>query len=204
MTDRKNNQDRSAYEDSEATYKSRLAREASRDLANSTDAVRTRALELLAEEIARSESKILAVNEDELTRATENSLDIAFVDRMTLNHERIAAICEGVREVANLPDPIGNIEDMSERPNGLKIGKMRVPLGVMASVYEARPNVTIDIAAITVKSGNAVILRSGLITIGIIIYCISNFLQLGIIFFMNFKRSSHISELFDIKPLSVR
>jgi glutamate-5-semialdehyde dehydrogenase len=78
-----------------------------------------------------------------------------------LNHERIAAICQGVREVAILPDPIGNIEDMSERPNGLKIGKMRVPLGVMASVYEARPNVTIDIAAIAVKSGNAVVLRSG-------------------------------------------
>jgi glutamate-5-semialdehyde dehydrogenase len=161
MTDLKNNEDHSVYEDSEATYKSRLAREASRDLANSTDAVRTRALELMADEIATSESKILAVNEDELTLAAENNLDMAFVDRMTLNHERIAAICEGVREVASLPDPIGNIEDMSERPNGLKIGKMRVPLGVMASVYEARPNVTIDIATIAVKSGNAVVLRSG-------------------------------------------
>ncbi len=161
MTDRRNNEDHSAYEDSEATYKSRLAREASRELANSTDAVRTRALELLAEQIVSSESKILAVNEDELRQAAQNSLDMAFVDRMTLNHERIVAISEGVREVASLPDPIGNIEDMSERPNGLKIGKMRVPLGVMASVYEARPNVTIDIAAIAVKSGNAVVLRSG-------------------------------------------
>ena len=161
MTASDNTKDNSAYEDSEATYKSRLAREASRDLANSTDAVRTRALELIAEEIENSQSKILAVNEDELARATRNNLDLAFVDRMALNHERIAAICEGVREVASLPDPIGNIEDMSERPNGLKIGKMRVPLGVMASVYEARPNVTIDIAAISVKSGNAVVLRSG-------------------------------------------
>lgn len=100
MTDRRNNEDHSAYEDSEATYKSRLAREASRELANSTDAVRTRALELLAEQIVSSESKILAVNEDELMQASQNSLDMAFVDRMTLNHERIVAISEGVREVA--------------------------------------------------------------------------------------------------------
>ncbi|MDP2327563.1 MAG: glutamate-5-semialdehyde dehydrogenase, partial [Dehalococcoidia bacterium] len=85
----------------------------------------------------------------------------AFLDRMVLTAERIAGIARDVRQVASLPDPLGGIEEMVKRPNGLQIGKMRVPLGVIGAIYESRPNVTVDIAAICIKSGNAVVLRSG-------------------------------------------
>ena len=146
---------------SEASYKASLARQASRTLAQTSDESRTAALEMISAKLRDFSSDIIEINQLELSTAREKGLSESFLDRMMLNDERIEGMASGVNEVAGLEDPIGGIEDMSERPNGLKVGKMRIPIGVLASVYEARPNVTIDIAAIAIKSGNAVVLRSG-------------------------------------------
>ena len=146
---------------SEASYKASLARQASRTLAQTSDESRTAALEMISAKLRDFSSDIIEINQLELSTAREKGLSESFLDRMMLNDERIEGMASGVSEVAGLEDPIGGIEDMSERPNGLKVGKMRIPIGVLASVYEARPNVTIDIAAIAIKSGNAVVLRSG-------------------------------------------
>ena len=105
--------------------------------------------------------RILAANAMDVQRAKDNGMAPGLVDRLTLTPERIAGIAAGIREVAALPDPIGRVESMEKRPNGLMIGRKRVPLGVVGVIYEARPNVTADVFALTFKTGNAVILKGG-------------------------------------------
>ena len=115
----------------------------------------------LKKQLISNKTKIIRENKKDLTLAKKNDLDPAFVDRLVINGKTIDSMCEGLRNIHSLNDPIGNIENINVRPNGLKIGKMRVPLGVILIIYESRPNVTIDVAALGVKSGNSVILRGG-------------------------------------------
>ncbi|MDA1240855.1 MAG: glutamate-5-semialdehyde dehydrogenase [Chloroflexi bacterium] len=145
---------------SEAIEKAAVARAASRRLAGASTDLRNRALLRIADALEAETPRILAVNGPEVERGRAK-LTGSFIDRMVLTKERIAGIARDVRQVASLPDPLGAVEEMSTRPNGLQIGKMRVPLGVIGAIYESRPNVTVDIAAICIKSGNAVVLRSG-------------------------------------------
>ena len=145
----------------EAVEKARRARAASRALATASADQRNAALRGIADALERESARILAVNAPEVERARAKGITDAFIDRMVLTEARIAGIARDTRAVAALPDPMGRIEDMTRRPNGLQIDQMRVSLGVVATVYESRPNVTVDIAAICLKSGNAVVLRSG-------------------------------------------
>ena len=115
-------------------------------------------LELL---INKNSSLIIKENQKDLNTAIKNKQDAAFVDRLRINKKTIESMCEGLKNIHSLRDPIGNIENIQVRPNGLKIGKMRVPLGTILMIYESRPNVTIDAAALAVKSGNCLILRGG-------------------------------------------
>ena len=145
----------------EATQKAAAARAASRRMAMASTDEKNDALRRIADAIEAERAELLAVNGPELERAQANGVTGSFLDRMTLNEERIAGMASDVRAVAALPDPIGEVEGMTTRPNGLQIGRVRVPLGVIGAVYESRPNVTVDIASICLKSGNAVVLRSG-------------------------------------------
>ena len=145
----------------EAVARAALAREASRRMATVTTGQKNAALERTADALEAESEHILAVNAPEVERGRKHGLSDAFVDRMTLTPERIAGIAADTRVVAALPDPVGEVSEMTTRPNGLRIGRVRVPLGVIGAIYESRPNVTIDIAALCLKSGNAVVLRSG-------------------------------------------
>ena len=137
------------------------ARHAERVLAVAGTAQKNRALEAMARALKERESAILAENQKDLAAARESGMKASLLDRLALSPQRIDGIVEGVRQVAALPDPIGCVTRMEKRPNGLVIGKRRVPLGVIGIIYEARPNVTVDAAAPCLKSGNAVILRGG-------------------------------------------
>ncbi|NLY92179.1 MAG: glutamate-5-semialdehyde dehydrogenase [Firmicutes bacterium] len=119
------------------------------------------ALLAIADALIANEERILAVNREEVATAEAAGLKSSFVERLTLNRARIAGMVEGIREIVRLDDPVGNIERMWQRPNGLQIGQVRVPLGVVAIIYEARPNVTVDAAALCLKTGNSVLLRGG-------------------------------------------
>ncbi|MYE31560.1 MAG: glutamate-5-semialdehyde dehydrogenase [Chloroflexi bacterium] len=145
----------------EAVERAARVRKAARQLGTASTDLKDTALLRVADAIEAETDALLAVNGPELERARANGLTDAFLDRMTLTPDRIAGIARDVRAIAALPDPIGEVEDMSTRPNGLQIGRMRVPLGVIGAVYESRPNVTVDIAAVCLKSGNGVLLRSG-------------------------------------------
>ena len=146
---------------SEATEKAARARAASRRMGAVTTDMKNDALRRIADALDAATAEILAVNGPELVRARANGVTGSFLDRMELTPERIAAIARDVRAVAALPDPIGRYDEFGTRPNGLQIGRMRVPLGVIGAIYESRPNVTVDIACICLKAGNAVVLRSG-------------------------------------------
>ena len=135
------------------------AKQASRTLASLSAAVKNSALEAIATALKEREPEILAANARDLDAARQAGLDAALVDRLALDPRRIARIAEGTRRIAALPDPVGEVIDGFRLPNGLDVRKVRVPLGVVAVVYEARPNVTIDAAALCLKSGNAVLLR---------------------------------------------
>ena len=138
------------------------AKAASRLLAAVTTAQKNKALEAIASALESDKgTEILQANQTDLLAAKENGLSQALTDRLRLTPERLADISKGVREVAALPDPIGEIISGGSRPNGLKIEKIRTPLGVVAMIYEARPNVTADAAALCLKSSNACILRCG-------------------------------------------
>ncbi len=115
----------------------------------------------IAENLTRREDEILAANAKDVANGKKQGLSNAMIDRLILSPERIAAMAEGIREIAEQPDPIGEITRMWTRPNGLLVGKMRIPLGVVGIIYESRPNVTSDAAALCLKSGNAVLLRGG-------------------------------------------
>nr|WP_327213475.1 glutamate-5-semialdehyde dehydrogenase [Pseudomonas aeruginosa] len=145
-------------------YMSRLgrdARAASRLLARAATAQKNRALLAAADALDAARAELSHANEQDLAAGRANGLEPAMLDRLALTPARIDDMIEGLRQVATLPDPIGEIRDMRYVPSGIQIGKMRVPLGVVGIIYESRPNVTIDAASLCLKSGNATILRSG-------------------------------------------
>jgi glutamate-5-semialdehyde dehydrogenase len=137
------------------------AREASRHVARADAGARNTALATLACAIRRDSSALLEANREDLAAARAAGLAPALLDRLTLTEKRVAAMADGVEEVAALPDPVGEITGLKFRPSGIQVGRMRVPLGVVGIIYEARPNVTADAAALCLKSGNAAILRGG-------------------------------------------
>lgn len=142
------------------------AREASRQLAQAATEVKNAALLATAEELDKQRATLLAANNEDMKAGATRQLDAALLDRLELNDERIDAMIEGLRQVASLPDPVGEITDMSYRPSGIQVGKMRVPLGVVGIIYESRPNVTVEAASLCLKAGNAAILRGGSEAIG--------------------------------------
>ena len=137
------------------------AKDAARALASAGSAEKNAALFAAADEIEKNSAAILAANANDVARARDADNDTAFIDRLTLTEMSINALAAGLREVAALADPIGEISDLKFRPSGIQVGKMRVPLGVIGMIYESRPNVTADAAALCLKSGNACILRGG-------------------------------------------
>lgn len=139
----------------------RKAREASRDMARASTATKNAALLGMAQAIRERSADLLAANAADVAEARANGLDAAMIDRLTLSGKSVEAMANGLEQVATLPDPIGEITDMRRRPSGIQVGKMRVPLGVVGIIYESRPNVTADAAALCLKSGNAAILRGG-------------------------------------------
>lgn len=137
------------------------ARRAALKLANVPAEKKNAALEILARRLAEGAGAIISANASDLAAAEKSGLSGPMLERLSLDAGRIARMAEGVRQVASLPDPVGEIVETSVRPNGLKIVKARVPIGVIGVIYESRPNVTIDCAALCIKSGNAAILRGG-------------------------------------------
>ncbi len=137
------------------------ARAASRLMAQADTNAKNRALENIATAIMLDSAKLIAENAKDVAAAKANGLDAASVDRLTLTEKTIKGMAEGLRQIAQLADPIGGISDMSYRPSGIQVGKMRVPLGVIGIIYESRPNVTADAAGLCLKSGNAAVLRGG-------------------------------------------
>ncbi|MEW6380355.1 MAG: glutamate-5-semialdehyde dehydrogenase [bacterium] len=139
----------------------RLARQSARKLATLSSSVKDQALLLMAARIEGQMEDILSANRKDVEAGEQKGLSRAMIDRLTLTPARIAAMARGLREIAAQPDPVGAVDRMWKRPNGLEIGRLRVPIGVIAIIYEARPNVTSDAAGLCLKAGNAVILRGG-------------------------------------------
>ena len=137
------------------------ARLASRALAAAQTAAKDNALNAIADDLDRVRDDLIAENHKDLDACAAKGLDAALLDRLELNRARIDGMIEGLRQIAGLPDPIGEIFDMRYRPSGIQVGRMRVPLGVVGIIYESRPNVTADAAALCLKSGNATVLRGG-------------------------------------------
>src|SRR5262245_47303289 len=142
-------------------YMGRLAREAAHALALATRAQKNAALEAMARRIEASTRPNLEGNKHDSDAARGRGRDDAFIDRLALTEARVVAMARGLRDIAALPDPVGEVTASWTRPNGLKISRVRVPLGVIGIIYESRPNVTADAGGLCLKSGNAVILRSG-------------------------------------------
>jgi len=139
----------------------RQARQAARALARAPTAAKNEALLAAARHIDASREQLAAENLKDLEQARRMNLEPALVDRLALNDARVDAMLDGLRQVAELPDPVGEVSELTFRPSGIQVGRMRVPLGVIGIIYESRPNVTADAAALGLKSGNAVILRGG-------------------------------------------
>ncbi len=137
------------------------ARAASRELNRANTGQKNTALLAIAEAIESRSEELLAANKKDMDAGAKSGLDEALLDRLELNDERIAGMAEGIRQIVALADPVGAITDLNYRPSGIQVGKMRVPLGVIGIIYESRPNVTADAAALCLKSGNAAILRGG-------------------------------------------
>ncbi|OMG17086.1 glutamate-5-semialdehyde dehydrogenase [Actinomyces naeslundii] len=143
------------------TATARSARVAQRSLAGAPRAVKDAALEAMARSLTEHGEAILAANAADLERGRQAGMKAGLLDRLALDSERLSAIADSLHEVAALPDPVGQVVDGSVMPNGLRVRRVRVPLGVVGMIYEARPNVTVDTAALAVKSGNAIVLRGG-------------------------------------------
>lgn len=139
----------------------RRARAAARLIAKADTETKNRALREMAAAIERDATRLLEANARDLAEARRLGLDSAMIDRLTLDPKIVTAMADGLRQIAGLPDPIGEITALKERPSGIRVGRMRVPLGVVAIIYESRPNVTADAAGLCLKSGNAAILRGG-------------------------------------------
>jgi glutamate-5-semialdehyde dehydrogenase len=145
----------------ELTEKGKAAKQAARKLATMSTALKNQALMAMAAALETKQAAIIAANSKDIERAEANGMPKPLIDRLLLNEARIQGMAEGLRQIAALPDPIGETIGGWLRPNGLGINKIRVPLGVIGIIYEARPNVTVDAAGLCLKSGNAVILRGG-------------------------------------------
>src|SRR2546423_11952999 len=139
----------------------RRARDASREVARADTESKNRTLLAAAKAVRRDAKNLLAANAEDVKTARAAGKDAAFIDRLTLTEKTIESMAEGLEQVAKLPDPVGEISELKEQPSGIKVGRMRVPLGVIGIVYESRPNVTADAAALCLKAGNACILRGG-------------------------------------------
>ena len=139
----------------------RQARAAARVIARADTTTKNRALKDMAVAIERDAKRLLEANARDVEEARKQKLDAAAIDRLTLTPKTIVAMADGLRQIAALPDPIGEISPLKKRPSGIRVGRMRVPIGVVAIIYESRPNVTADAAGLCVKSGNAAILRGG-------------------------------------------
>ncbi|MGO2279494.1 glutamate-5-semialdehyde dehydrogenase [Psychrobacter sp. AOP7-D1-21] len=137
------------------------ARAASRALAAANTGDKNSALMAIHDELVNAKQDILAANKIDMDNGQKNNLDSALLDRLELNEARFNGMLQGLKDVAGLPDPIGEVTDMTYRPSGIHLGKMRVPLGVVGMIYESRPNVTLEAASLALKSGNAIILRGG-------------------------------------------
>ena len=137
------------------------AREASRELARASSDVKNNALVAIAKQLDAHRDTVLSANQLDMDNGRNNGLNDALLDRLELNNDRVDAMIEGLKQVAELADPVGELTDLGTRPSGIKLAKMRVPLGVIGIIYESRPNVTIDAASLCLKSGNATILRGG-------------------------------------------
>ncbi len=137
------------------------AKAASRAIARADTNAKNKALTVMAQAILRDQAKLLAANAQDMEAARARGLDSALLDRLELTPKGVAGMAEGLLQIAALPDPVGEITGLNYRPSGIQVGKMRVPLGVIGIIYEARPNVTADAAALCLKSGNASILRGG-------------------------------------------
>ena len=137
------------------------ARAAARKLARADTATKNKALLAMAASVRRDGARLIAANAEDLKAARDSGKDDAFIDRLTLSAKSVEAMAVGLEQVAALADPVGGITDVREQPTGIKVGRMRVPLGVIGIIYESRPNVTVDAAALCLKSGNACILRGG-------------------------------------------
>ena len=139
----------------------RAARAAARRMARADTATKNSALHAIAAQLDAQRDRVAEANARDMQAGRDNGLDAALLDRLELTDARIDAMIEGLQQIAELPDPVGEIEDLKYRPSGIQVGKMRVPLGVVGIIYESRPNVTIDAASLCLKSGNATILRGG-------------------------------------------
>ena len=139
----------------------RQARAAARVIAKADTATKNRALKEMAAAIGRDSKRLLEANARDVADARKQGLDAAMIDRLMLTPRGVAAMADGLRQIAALRDPIGEITRLKKRPSGIRVGKMRVPIGVVAIIYESRPNVTADAAGLCIKSGNAAILRGG-------------------------------------------
>lgn len=139
----------------------KAARTASRSIAKADTATKNKALIAMADAIRRDQALLLAANAKDLDSARAKGIEAAMIDRLTLSAKGVATMAEGLLQIAALPDPVGEITDLNFRPSGIQVGKMRVPLGVVGIIYEARPNVTADAAGLCLKAGNAAILRGG-------------------------------------------
>lgn len=137
------------------------ARQAACFLSIASTRQKNEALISIAAQLRVNEADLLTANAKDMAHGRKHALDLALLDRLELNPERVAQMADGLQQIAALPDPVGEVSDMSYRPSGIQVGKMRVPLGVIGIIYESRPNVTADAAALCLKSGNAVILRGG-------------------------------------------
>lgn len=139
----------------------RAARAAARAVARADTGTKNRALKAIAAQLDAQRATIAEANGRDMQAGRDSGLDAALLDRLELTDARIDGMIEGLQQIAELPDPVGEIEDLKYRPSGIQVGKMRVPLGVVGIIYESRPNVTIDAASLCLKSGNATILRGG-------------------------------------------
>ncbi len=142
-------------------YIGKQARHAAQAMARADSERKNAALSAIARLISEQHSAVLAANASDVAQAKANGLDAAMLDRLTLSPKAVDTMIKGLQQIIQLPDPIGEISNMKFRPSGIQVGQMRVPLGVIGIIYEARPNVTIDAAALCIKSGNATILRGG-------------------------------------------
>jgi glutamate-5-semialdehyde dehydrogenase len=141
--------------------KAREAKEAAKALAKLSSKDKNSTLQKMAEALKKKAKTLIAENQKDITFAEKKGLSKALIDRLTLNQKRIDEMARGLMEVTSLPDPVGEIVKMWKRPNGMTVGKMRVPIGVIGIIYESRPNVTVDATGLCLKAGNAVVLRGG-------------------------------------------